>query len=293
MRIRFDQVSFVVPEGFEDETIYEFRNESRQEELMVDCGILPPETQDLTSLVAARRAEIEPALISLTGRFFTDEQSIQIGNLPGYLLTYTFAYDEKQICSRVALSVTDFQSYVELTYITPETHDSFSIFNHILKSVSLMKENEQWSDASKGYVRRQANCICLDVPEYLRPVSTYHFTSSDRQVRFQLTFWDKYQDATSTPSIEEEIAINTRYGADIYQQESHLLQTKHGELMVIDYIEQIEELPEELKKEAVRYARFKLTDEMRITLIGRSSIDKSDLMKNEFINFINNMEVTS
>jgi hypothetical protein len=295
MRIRSDRISFTLPDGFEDETIYEFRNESRMEALMVTCGILPPEANDLASLVTARRAEIERSLIALTGRFFTDEQRTQLGNLPCYVLTYIFECEEKQMGSRIALSVLDAQSYIELNYIAPETHDLYLTFNHIIQSVSLLKDGTQRSNPPKGYVRRQANCICLDVPEYLQPPSTYHFNSHEKRIRLQLTLWDDCQDTKSIPSIEEEITNNTRYGADISQQGICTIQTHHGEIVIIDYIDQLNELPEELRNEVVRYARFKLGNDVWITVIGRSSIDNFEIMKQEFVNFINNinMEVTS
>lgn len=290
MTIQRDNISFDVPEGFEDITSYDFRNQLESEELKVVCAPLPPEASDLPSLVAARRAEIDAKFDFLFDSVSIQDHLAQLGDFPAHVLFYILKRGDDYIHERLALALIDSDSYVQLSYTTrPElVQDAEVKFNHIVQSVSLYKIGESLK-TSRGYTRYQAGRVVLDVPDSLLPPSTYHFISSDKQMSLSLTIHNQTTNSGQFRTLEQEIADSIQYGAVIKDRQTQEISTDHGEAVITSFIEEIEE-PWAMTQRAVCLIQLRLDNGARFTLRGHSPAAQQEIIKDKTLTLMHSIK---
>jgi hypothetical protein len=207
MRIHVGKFSFFAPPGFKDVTGYSFRAREERELLDVDAAALPAGVSDLDGLVASRRADLEDGMrdaVTIDG-----EGAADLAGLPARTLTFWISDREASFRGWWALALDAAGSYLQISYQALRDNDlAPARFQHAVASASLTSEP---FPTPKGWVRRWAGKIWLDVPAHLKPPHTYTFLSPDETTRLEVSF----PRGGAEPTIAEELEQDTSLGEEV------------------------------------------------------------------------------
>ena len=230
MQIDSGPLSFVVPPGLEDHTLYAFRAHASKESLLISFGPVPPQG-GMPSVIASRLDEIQTVLDSKTA---LPQGPTQVHGYSAWRLGFTLEENARKLGQRWAWILLDPAQYVQLTYTAVSDVNATKEFERIFNSISPSNINGG-KPVPAGYTRRHIRQISIDLPSNLLPPRMYELESPDGETRIRLVLYDPVRGDSSPRSIEQQIDAEAEQGNVPTERQMSPLTINEGFGRVVSY----------------------------------------------------------
>lgn len=286
MRIDLEQtISFSVSAGFQSAIACTFANDAKNETLIVSREKIPARSQSLADIMASRRAEFE-AVFGTSLRVVEEKQADLLAR-PCQEMAFTLDQAGTPVHGWFAVALIGSTEYLEITFMTADGLEVAARFARMLASVSL-PETRADGKIEGGWVHRYAGPIALDVPASLHPPHVYSFISVDRNSEFRVRLYRPDPNEGPLPTIQQEVASDTQYGAVVSKQESNTFTAAGGYGTLIGYLLTEKELVG-TNIQVIRRAQIAFPDGLIVLLYGRASESSRGQVENAFQEVIRSM----
>ena len=230
MQIDSGQLSFAVPPGLEDHTLYAFNKQGSKESLVVSFGLLS-EPGGMPAVISDNMQEIQTILGSPAP---PPQGPTQVHGLATWWVGFTVEENTKKLGQRWAWIQMNPTQYAQLMYTATSEKKAASDFEHILHSVS-PSSTDGAGGTSVGYKRWHIGQISLDVPSDLQPPRMYELESPDGQTRLKLVVYDAAHGDSPPRSIEQQISAEVEEGKSVSDKQVSTFAVNDGFGRVVSY----------------------------------------------------------
>lgn len=265
MRIRLEEISISVPEGFQPLIGVGFANEETRETVTIGQGTAPAGIAGTENLLFQRGDEFALKL----GVTATREQvrSVTLLGRPAHQMVLTFNYEGNVMRVWWAVVFTEDTRFLQITYMTPNIKDSAAKFDRMVTTATF-PDKTSGAVTTSGWINRYAGVIALDIPANLAPPHVYSFVSSSGQDNLTVKLYARNSNAGSPPTLAEETSSDTQSGELITERASNTFTVLGGTGARTSYVLTKKELTGD-EVFVVHRAREVFKDGLVVVLEGR------------------------